>query len=298
MAGTPLFTMQASLRGTTAEVAAGGHLNSTTAPHLAEMLTLALDKRPATLVLDLGGVDYFGSAAVRVIADIARALPAGCRLTIRNPALAVRRRLLRLTGPLEHVTIEDSPQELDPAPLTVAAAWEGRICLLTITGDLDVTTAGTLPGQAAQAAGRLDGRTERLVLDLAGLTFLDVAGARALAAVASTAPAGCPVIIRAVSPAAARLLELLELNLEHRHPAPADPGEQLAEQARAARAQIAALTTGLRDTALQVARTGDRLAVTFARMAAQHPDRTCRLAALGTAAREAAAQSRRLTRQL
>jgi hypothetical protein len=56
---------------------------------------------------------------------------------------------------------------------------------------------------AVQAASAVDSRTERLVLDLAALTFLDCAGAAALAMAAGFAPAVCPVIIRSLNPGAA-----------------------------------------------------------------------------------------------
>ena len=63
------------------------------------------------------------------------------------------------------------------------------------------------------AAQIVDERTERFVLDLAGLTFLDCSGARALAALTNLLPSGCPVIIRSLSPAARRILDLLNLDL-------------------------------------------------------------------------------------
>ena len=60
-----------------------------------------------------------------------------------------------------------------------------------------------------QAALAVDNRIERLVLDLAGVTFLDCAGVRALAMAASFAPSGCPVIIRSLSPPARRIITVL-----------------------------------------------------------------------------------------
>jgi anti-anti-sigma regulatory factor len=61
----------------------------------------------------------------------------------------------------------------------------------------------------------VDDRTERFVLDLAGLAFLDCDGARALVMATYAAPDGCPVIIRSISLPAARLLDLLSLDLWH-----------------------------------------------------------------------------------
>jgi anti-anti-sigma factor len=75
---------------------------------------------------------------------------------------------------------------------------------------LDLTTATEFLEHVARA---VDDRTERFVLDLAGLAFLDCAGARALVLATYAAPSGCPVIVRSVSPPAARLMDLLDLDL-------------------------------------------------------------------------------------
>lgn len=65
-----------------------------------------------------------------------------------------------------------------------------------MTGDLDCLSVTEFLMIAAQA---VDKRTEGLVLDLGGLTFLDAAGARALAMAAQFPPCGCPVIIRSLN---------------------------------------------------------------------------------------------------
>jgi anti-anti-sigma factor len=93
--------------------------------------------------------------------------------------------------------------------LTVKTVRDGLVCALILSGDLDLSETAGFLGQAALA---VDNRTERLVLDLAGVTFLDCAGVRALAMAASFAPSGCPVIIRSLSPVARRILELLDLD--------------------------------------------------------------------------------------
>ena len=98
------------------------------------------------------------------------------------------------------------------AALSIEAARDGRVSTVSLRGDLDIRGASELLIQAASA---VDSQTERLVLDMAGLTFLDCAGARALAAAASLAPPGCPVIIRSLNPEVRRLLELLRLDLEN-----------------------------------------------------------------------------------
>jgi len=105
--------------------------------------------------------------------------------------------------------------------LAIKAVRAGPVSTLTLHGELDLCAASELLIQAASA---IDGRTERLVLDMAGLTFLDCAGARALAMAASFVPAGCPVIIRSLNPAARRVLDLLGLDLEN--PRESDPDEE------------------------------------------------------------------------
>lgn len=85
------------------------------------------------------------------------------------------------------------------------------MCVLSVSGELDFLSAGSL---VRQARGLVDGRAERLVLDLSGLMFADCAGVRALAAVAGLVPDYCPVIVRSAQPAVRRILELLGADLE------------------------------------------------------------------------------------
>jgi anti-anti-sigma factor len=113
-------------------------------------------------------------------------------------------------------------------PLTVRAVRDGPVCALILSGDLDLSETSGFLGQAALA---VDNRIERLVLDLAGVTFLDCAGVRALAMAASFAPSGCPVIIRSLSPAARRIFELLDLDAASIRPA--SPGPRTTRRARA-----------------------------------------------------------------
>jgi anti-anti-sigma factor len=109
---------------------------------------------------------------------------------------------------------------MDEHALTIKIVRDGLVCVLILGGDLDLSETGEFLEQAALA---LDNRTERLVLDLAGMTFLDCAGVRALAMAASFAPSGCPVIIRSASPMARRILELLDLDLENIRQASSGP---------------------------------------------------------------------------
>jgi anti-anti-sigma factor len=98
------------------------------------------------------------------------------------------------------------------AHLTTTIVRDGPVRTLIVRGELDLFGAGAFLEQAVLA---IDSRTDRLVLDLAGVTFLDCTGSHALAMAATFAPAGCPVIVRSVSAAARRILALLGLDLEN-----------------------------------------------------------------------------------
>ena len=131
---------------------------------------------------------------------------------------------------------------MDVRALTIKAVRDGPVRTLILYGDLDFPATG---GFLEQAALAVDDRTERLVFDLAGVTFLECAGVRALIIAARLAPGGCPVIIRSLSPMGHRIAELLGLDLAslrglslgrgrpdglrdggpgHQELAPADPG--------------------------------------------------------------------------
>jgi anti-anti-sigma factor len=99
---------------------------------------------------------------------------------------------------------------MDNYALTVKAVRDGPVCTLVLVGDLDLSRTSEFLVQAALA---VDDQTERLVLDLAGVTFLDCAGVRALVVAASFA-GGCPAIIRSLSPRARRIFERLDLDKE------------------------------------------------------------------------------------
>ena len=101
---------------------------------------------------------------------------------------------------------------MDTDDLTITTIRDEAVCTLILDGDLDISAASGFLQSASRVVGD---RTERLVLDLAGVTFLDCSGLRALAIAAGFAPGGCPVIVRSLSPAVRRILGLTGLNLEN-----------------------------------------------------------------------------------
>ncbi len=100
---------------------------------------------------------------------------------------------------------------MDTDDLTIKTIRAGPACTLVVSGELCYSSAS---GFLHHAARVVDDRTGRLVLDLAEVTFLDCYGLRALAIVAGFAPGSCPVIMRSLSPAVRRILDLLDLDAE------------------------------------------------------------------------------------
>jgi anti-anti-sigma factor len=101
---------------------------------------------------------------------------------------------------------------MDEHALTIKTARDGPVCTLIVSGDLDFLAAD---GFLEHVARVVDDRIERLVLDLAGVTFLDCAGVRALAIATCFAPSGCPVIVRSLSPPARRIIQVLRVDMEN-----------------------------------------------------------------------------------
>jgi anti-anti-sigma factor len=90
--------------------------------------------------------------------------------------------------------------------LRVRVERDVGVCVLAVSGELDIATT---PELVQQAAAVLDTPPVRLVLDLSGLEFIDCAGARALAEVVDAMPAACPVTVASMSCMAQRVLGVL-----------------------------------------------------------------------------------------
>ncbi|HWG26156.1 STAS domain-containing protein [Actinospica sp.] len=84
----------------------------------------------------------------------------------------------------------------------------GRV--LTVVGDVDLGAGEKLEAEIAGAAGDLDPGAE-LVLDLAGVGFLDSAGLRALLRGADAASAAEVRLAFVLSPAVTRVFELTRI---------------------------------------------------------------------------------------
>jgi anti-sigma B factor antagonist len=82
----------------------------------------------------------------------------------------------------------------DQAPgLTVRDRWDGAEATVTVRGEIDATTAAILSGHLGGVIAR---NPQRLVIDLAGVGFLDSAGLQVFAWVRRELPEDCPIIVR------------------------------------------------------------------------------------------------------
>jgi anti-sigma B factor antagonist len=80
------------------------------------------------------------------------------------------------------------PIDLDPTRIDVRSATSADGCLITVTGEIDSTTAPGLRTCLLEVLGRPG--TTTVVVDLTGVSFLDSAGLSALATAHRAAEAG------------------------------------------------------------------------------------------------------------
>jgi anti-anti-sigma factor len=188
--------------------------------------------------------------------------------------------------------------------LRIRADRRDRICVVSLRGPLDSTASTGLTEciKTEQAA-----RPARLVIDMSGVTSVDLGGARALVIAAQPGPGQCPVVVRSLRPAARQQLELTGLDLgwldsgrpdrdaaeaaqggprprSHRDMADSATGILVREWRRLLGAAEQAITDGRR-TAQSIASTEDHVAATFLRLAARRPAAADRLGGLAQMAR-------------
>ena len=96
-------------------------------------------------------------------------------------------------------------------PLTVTIKRQNRVCVLSVSGELDIATAPVLAELALPA---VQVPAERVVIDLSGLQFVDCTGVQALSGVANAVPSGCPVLVRGVNARVRKVLDIVAVTLE------------------------------------------------------------------------------------
>jgi anti-anti-sigma factor len=185
--------------------------------------------------------------------------------------------------------------------LQVQAEQHGAVCVLAVRGDLDAGSSARF-AELTQRVLTMQPRAKRVVLDLSGLRFLDCGGARALAAVARSAPGRSPVVVRSIRPAVRRVLDLMCLDLDLMGPNLDLMGMDV-EHVRGSADAVAESTTGRlvrqsqrarswsertiadsRRTARVLAVTEEQMSASLLRLASRRPRSADRLTALSEAA--------------
>jgi len=83
---------------------------------------------------------------------------------------------------------------LEQAPaLTIGERWDVGMAIATVCGDIDIDTVSTLSEQLGQLARK---NPQRLVIDLAGVSFIDSSGLGGFVRIRKALPPGCPLVIR------------------------------------------------------------------------------------------------------
>ena len=93
--------------------------------------------------------------------------------------------------------------------LTVGDAWDGRVAIVTVQGEIDTTTADAL----RECLGRVIGKEpERLIVDLGQVAFLDCSAVHAFVWARLTLAGPRRVILRSPQHHARRIFEVTGLN--------------------------------------------------------------------------------------
>jgi anti-sigma B factor antagonist len=138
-------------------------------------------------------------------------------------------------------------------PLTVTVKRDCRVCVVSVSGELDIATAPAL----AEKAGVLPADIERLIVDLSELEFIDCRGVQVLADVTRAAPPGCPVVVRGATRRVRRVLDILDVRLGRAGQVAQDRTEWLvlesqvqrswAQQVRAESRKLVAMSRAVRE---------------------------------------------------
>lgn len=99
-------------------------------------------------------------------------------------------------------------QEQAPA-LAVDYRWDGGVATVTVRGDIDTTTVGVLTGCLSKLIAR---HPARLIIDLAGVGFLDSTAVHAFIQARQALPGECPVVLRSPQRQARRIFEITGLD--------------------------------------------------------------------------------------
>jgi anti-anti-sigma factor len=187
--------------------------------------------------------------------------------------------------------------------LRIRAERRGRICVVALSGPLDLTAVASLT-ECIRTERAL--QPARVVIDMSGVNFVDFGGARALAAAVSPVPGQCPVLVRSIRPAARQRLERTGLDLGGPGYAPESnarpPGldKALADSATGIlvrewqhlHGSVLQVIADSQQAAQSLASTEEHVAATMHRLAARRPTVSARLETLSRTASSYAATLR------
>jgi anti-sigma B factor antagonist len=100
-----------------------------------------------------------------------------------------------------------SPEQA-PA-LTVRDHWDADVAIVTVDGEIDVATVGVLTQHLTQLAAK---HPQRMVIDLAGVDFIDSTGLGGFVRIRKALPPDCPVVLRSPQRPVRRVFKITGLD--------------------------------------------------------------------------------------
>ena len=98
---------------------------------------------------------------------------------------------------------------LEAPALTIDERWDAGVAVAIVLGEIDITTVGTLSEHLRDLAGK---NPQRLIIDLAAVSFIDSSGLSGFVRIRKALPPGCPVVIRSTQRRVRQLFKITGLD--------------------------------------------------------------------------------------
>jgi len=216
--GTPRTAITETRHGNASIVQITGDIDANSARQLTETVAILAAVPPQadldTVIIDFSQVSALaaaGSSALNASAQACRG-----RLAVRVVATGLILRSIQLTG-LDHLAVHPCLEDAlaasrasRPGDLACTlSAWPTHV-LITVDGECDITTAPQLHDALLSPQSR---RAPRVIVSLAGLSFLDSTGVYTLLSARSAlAHDGAELVLAAPRPSVSRVLALVGAN--------------------------------------------------------------------------------------